>query len=112
MPSVVGDGSPGKRQRQWLGPACDEQLAFLRDHGFAWKPWQPSRVMFGECWAAASSAAAITVCVDRRDGDFTVSLGPPDHRGLDLNVVADRLGVTNDELVRSDFSVVRDLLGL
>ncbi len=97
--------------------------------------------MFAECWAASSSAAAISVCVDRRDGDFSVSIGPPGHRGLDLEVVADRLGVTKDErprlsakskgaeakrvqelaaflrgpaaaLVHGDFSAVQDLLGL
>jgi hypothetical protein len=97
--------------------------------------------MFGECWEASSSAAAITVCVDRRDGDFSVSIGPPGHRGLDLDVVADRLGVTKGgrprlsaktkgaeakrvkelaaflrgpaaPLVQGDFSAVQDLLGL
>lgn len=136
----VEDKPPGKRQRLRLGPACDEQLAFLRQHGFTWELKRPRQVMSGECWEASSSAAAVTVCVDRRNGDFSVSIGAPGHRGLDLDVVADRLGVRKDErprlsartkkaegkrvqelaaflrgpaapLVRGDFSAVGDLLG-
>ncbi len=134
------DLSPGKRQRLRLGPACDENLAFLREQGFAWESWRPSPLMFGECCEASSAAVALTVCVDRRDGDFNVSIGPAGHRGFDLEVVADRLGVPKDErprptartkgaevkrvqelasflrgpaapLVQGDFSVFRDLLG-
>ncbi len=134
------DPSPGKRQRLRVGPACDEHLAFLRGYGFDWEPWRPSPLMFGECWEASSAAAALQVCVDRRDGDFSVSIGPAGHRGLDLEVVADRLGVPKDErprptaktkgaeakrvqelaaflrgpaapLVQGDFSVFQDMLG-
>ena len=130
---------PGKRQR--LAAACDEHLAFLREYGFAWEPSRPAPAMMGECWDASSPWTAITVCVDRRDGDFTVSIGPAGHEGLDLHVVADRLATPKEArprhaaktkggeakrvqelavflrgpgapLVQGDFSSVQDLLGL
>ncbi len=91
---------PGKRQRLRLGAACDEQLSFLRDYGFAWEPWTLSPVMMGESWEASSPFASVMVCVDRRDGGFTVFIGPAGHRGLDLDLVADRLNVPKEQRPR------------
>jgi hypothetical protein len=133
--------APGKRQRQRVSAACDEHLAFLREYGFVWEPWRPTRPMMGECWDASSPTVRVMVCVDRIDGDFTVSIGPPGHRGLYLTVVADRLNVPKEQrpglsarskgaeakrvqelalflrgpgarLVQGDFSSLEDLLGL
>ena len=132
---------PGKRQRLRLGAACDERLSFLRDYGFAWEPWILTPVMMAECWEASSPSASVTVCVDRRDGDFTGFIGPAGHWGLDLHLIADRLDVPKEHrprqsaktrgaeakrvqelatflrgpgqpLVLGDFSSVRDLLDL
>ncbi len=91
---------PGKQQRRRLGAACDEQLSFLRDYGFAWEPWTPTPMMMSECWEASSPSAAVTVCVHRIDGDFTVSIGPAGHRGLDLHLITERLNVPKEQRPR------------